>query len=258
MTATYGGPGSFSGSPASPAPDFEVLTDGRPERRRRSWPRGILIALVSLLAITGLVAAVEWGSRTAEMVALMNAIDTSEAAMVETQQSLRQVLDDYGNREITEQERQEALDRLAAVATAGYQGVLAGGDAVASVRILPWQRSVNAARAAYLNHNAAWRDYLKAASEDPTEFFIPHPAIDDTWFAAQPILEAAIPVPTILGLRERVAQMYADTGDSADGTSPDTAGTTTAAAVTVSRHIAGTILPPTARGGGVAVLTTVP
>lgn len=234
--------------PAASAPEFEVLTDGRPDRPRRSWPRGLLVALVSLLAVAGLALAVEWGSRTAEMTALMNAIDQSEAAMVQTQQSLREVLDDYRDRPITEQERQEALDRLTVVASTGYNGVLAGGDAVASVRILPWQRSLTAARAAYLDHNAAWRDYLRAAAEDPTEFFIPHPAIDDTWFAAQPLLEAAVPVPTLPGLRERVTAMYAETDAPSDGGSPDTA----------SLHIPGTILPPTARGGGVAVLTTVP
>jgi hypothetical protein len=206
---------------------YEYLSGGPPEpaasprRPSRTTPLlvGGLLAAIGVLLLGWLV--VDWGLRNAEMRALVTAIEGSEQAMSDTQVAVRAAFEPYAGQENLGDDDQEALrDELSQAAATGEAGVAAGGQAVAAIRILPWHGSLQAARDAYLAHNAAWQSYLSSAADDPTAFVQPQDAVNSTWATVQSTLPEALPAPALFGLADRVAAMVTDEEDGDGGGGP--------------------------------------
>lgn len=197
----------------------EVLTVGRaPRRRWRGTPWVIAGAAMLVLTGPGAVVGVEFVTRTAEMNALVDSIERSEAAMVEVQREVEEAFAPYADTEPTPEEQRELREDLADIATRGEAAILAAGIGVADVRVLPWHVRIEEARRAYLEHNAAWVDYMAAAAEDPAEMVRPQPAVNDTFIAAERPLLIAVPRWDPTGVAERILSLYAeDSSDSGSG-----------------------------------------
>lgn len=203
------------------AQDFDYIEGGPPERSRRRWPWITAAVVAGVAVLASLVLILDWGARSVEMNSLVKAIESSERVMGETQDAVTAALEEANEQgQLTPEQRQATLDELAVIAASGRDAVAAAGRRVANVRVLPWNRAIVSARTAYLAHSQAWIDYLAKASEDPLEFFAPQPAVNDTFYAARAPLEQAVPVPSVLDLKQRVQAIYADDPESSDGGTP--------------------------------------
>ena len=194
--------------------------------RPRGWVPvlvGLASFLVALLAL-GLVA-LDWTWRNMEMNALVTAVEASEAAMGRTQDDLAAAasrLDAFGSP--TEAQKQRVIDDLIAGAERGEMRIGAAGDVVGQVQILPWHRSIVAAREIYIAHNQAWQDYMAEIAADPRVYGTDQPLIDDTFLAADPIMRAAVPEPPLFDLAQRVDRIFVE--GAAPPPPPDSGGAT--------------------------------
>lgn len=202
----------------------EVLAAGpRAHPRGRKGMPAALIWVVGVVALVVLTAAslaviADFTVRTVEAEQLITRVEASELAMQTAQADFDSVLADYDVETMTEAEREKLLERLGEVAARGEASIAYAGEQVAVVPIVPWHTNILRAQEAYLAHNAAWVDYLAAASAEPTEWFRPQPAVNDTFAAAKEPLIMAIPRWDVLDLLARVALIYSDGGgESADG-----------------------------------------
>ncbi len=195
-------------APASPAT----------RRRTPGWVPILagIAAFVVVLVGFGLGAA-DWTARNAEMNRLVTAIETSEAAMGDVQDQVELALAgiDTESGTLTDEQRAEVSARLQAVAEEGAQGIAAAETGVRNVRVLPWHRDIARARDAYLEHNRAWQDYLRAAAVDPSEMFADQPAVNETFLAVEPLLTQAVPDPALFDLDARVRLIFEE--GQADG-----------------------------------------
>ena len=71
--------------------------------------------------------------------------------------------------------------------------IIATGDQVAQVSVLPWHTKIKDAQTAYIKHSNAWKAHLQACARDVTEAFKAAPEINGTFLALGPILRAAVP-----------------------------------------------------------------
>lgn len=194
MTLPAPGP-SAPGRAAAPAP-----------ASRRLWPW--IVGGLALLIVTALtvIAVADWGARTLEMRALVRDIAASESAMAASNDEITALVEELGVATSAEQQ-QEILAKIGAAA-----GVRAGilqeaGDRVANLRIAPWHRAVADARTAYLAHNRAWQEYLRAGAADPRALFGEWPDIETTWEALKRPLRRAVPVPDVYELSGRLDEL---------------------------------------------------
>ncbi len=144
---------------------------------------------------------------------LVSGIEDSEAAMVGAIEGVRVAIGEDGDTDERSAETDAELQRIAAAARTD---IAAAGEDVAAVAIQPWHEDVVAARDAYLDHSGAWQDFLAAASDDAEAWFVEFPAIETTWQAFGPLVEAAVPSPALRNLQDRVALILAD-GDGPEG-----------------------------------------
>lgn len=185
-----------------------VVATARPPRRWLPILLGLatfLIVLVGLGAVVG-----DWTARNLEMRSLVTQVEASEAAMGTFQDSVMAIANEYQGRGQLSDADQAQLDAaLKQAATEGRDAIAAAGDKVAGVRWLLWHRDVGAAQKAYLAHNRAWQDYLNKAAQDPAEFGKKQDAINSTFAEAEIDVRAAVPVPPLFHLRDRVDVIFA-------------------------------------------------
>lgn len=152
----------------------------------------------------------DWMARNVEMRALVTRIEASESAMGDFQSSVQAIVTKYqGQGPLTADAQTSLNNELAAAAAKGREEIAKAGDGVAAVRWLAWHRDVAAAQDAYLAHNRAWQDYLGRAVADPTEFGRQQDTINETFAAAEKPLRAAVPVPALFSLKQRVDAIFA-------------------------------------------------
>jgi hypothetical protein len=187
-------------------------------------PAGIVwaIGIAALVVITAanLFVAAELALRSAESFTLVTAVEQSEAAMKATQVEFDEVLASYDTENLTDEEREQLRAELSDVAERGGVAIADAGGFVAGLLIVPWHTQLLDAQEAYLAHNQAWVDYMAAAAEDPSEWFRPQPAVNDTFAEAKDPLVAAVPLFDPLSTLERIELIYfTGSGDSGDGQS---------------------------------------
>jgi hypothetical protein len=170
---------------------------------------GLLVFLV-VLVVGGLVTA-DWIIRNNEMKNLVTAIEASEQQMVVTQD---QVTDAFRPFEVggalTPEETAVLTQKLAGIATDAEARIAQAGRGVEAVSILAWHTDIKDAQDVYLVHNRAWVDYMARAAQDPVEFVNPQPLVNESFLAAEPVLKAAVPIPALYQLQQRVAQIFID------------------------------------------------
>ena len=196
-------------------------------RNPRWLPVGLGLAafLVSLLAL-GL-GALDWTWRNIEMNNLVTAVEASEAAMGRTQDDLRDAASRLGTfGSPTDAQKKAVIDDLVAGATRGEMRIGTAGDVVGQVQVLPWHRDILDAKEIYLAHNRSWQDYMADIAADPKAYGTDQPLIDETFMAADPIMRAAVPVPPLFDLAQRVDRIFVEgaappPADSGPGGEPD-------------------------------------
>jgi hypothetical protein len=214
------------GSPAPPqddpwAPHDDVLTSGHADRAPRSRGRRRAVILIALAAIALVLAAGAWAwqDRARQTDALLDAIQASEATMVEGQEALAASALDFEERLAAA--RPERLPTLEAEAAAErerlgsqYEALMRERiDAVESLAFRPWNSQAADTQALYLTHQAAWADLFAAAGQDAVTPEI-QAEISRSW-------EAFTPALTDLGYddgsRATIAVIIGPTGDGQGG-----------------------------------------
>lgn len=169
---------------------------------------GFAVFLTTLLGF-GLIVG-DWTSRNLEMKALVGAVEDSESAMEWTDEQIQAIIKQYGaNGKLAPAEEKKASDALSEAAYAGTFAIGAAGEEVAAVTVLPWHGDIKKAQRAYLAHNRAWLEYMEKATDDPTLLFKTQPLINSTFEAAEPLMKAAVPVPALFDLKQRVETIFA-------------------------------------------------
>lgn len=190
----------------------EVLQAGPAQQPREVRPAVLwavgLVAL-ALFCLASIVGIAELATRSVEVDRLLTAVEASEAAMVTTQERVSRAFE-----ELPAQPSQSDVaalrGELSQIAADGEASIAAAGEQVAGLTVLPWHFAIRDAREAYLAHNAAWVDYLGAASANPEEFLQPQPEVNDTFREARLPLLAAVPLLDLRGGVERIAVIYDD------------------------------------------------
>lgn len=188
----------------------------RPPRRWLGPVLGLATFLVVLIGFGALVG--DAAARNAEMRSLVTAIERSEAAMGETQENVRGIIQAYAGRTPLSEDDQDELDAaLQAAAAQGRDAIAAAGTEVAEVNWLLWHRDVAAAQESYLEHNRAWQEYLGRAAEDPSEFARAQDDVNSTFADAEVEVRAAIPLIALFDLRDRIDVIFAPPADEGAG-----------------------------------------
>ena len=177
---------------------------------RRSWIQrpwvpvlaGVLAFVITLFA--GAIVAADWYWRTVEMDALLDRVEASESVMGQLQDDAAQAFEDHGGGG-DPAKLESTLKSLAADARVE---IAKAGSSVAELPIAVWHGDIEAARDAYLAHNRAWQDYMQRASESADEFVKPQDAVNSTFFDAQAPFVAAVPLPDLSNLLERVTVIF--------------------------------------------------
>jgi hypothetical protein len=175
----------------------------RPPRRWIPWIFGAGVFVLALLVGGVLVA--DWAWRNAEMAALLDRVEESEAVMGELQAAAEAAFEEHsaggdGNKLDRE------LKQLAAVAEAD---IAAAGLEVAALPIAVWHADIERARDAYLAHNQAWVEYMDRASTSSAEFIAPQPLVNESFIGAAPFFLEAIPWPDGQAFAVRIAEIFA-------------------------------------------------
>ena len=180
-------------------------------RRMRGWVPPLIGLATFLVVLVGFGAIIgDAVARNAEMRALVTAIERSEAAMGDTQENVRGILEAYSGRTpLSEQDQAELDAALQAAASQGRDAIAAAGEQVGAVQWLVWHRDVGQAQDAYLAHNRAWQEYLDRASGDPAEFARSQDDVNSTFVDAEAEVRAAIPLIALFDLRDRIDVIFA-------------------------------------------------
>lgn len=184
----------------------EVVTDAHGDRRTRRWiPWVIGGGVFALTLILGGVLVADWAWRNAEMQALLERVEASEAVMGELQEAAEEAFEEHGaggdQAKLDSELKKLAADAEVEIAAAGLE--------VAALPIAVWHVDIERARDAYLLHNQSWVEYMDRASTSSAEFIAPQPLVNETFIAAEPFFVAAIPVPDVRDFAARVAAIFA-------------------------------------------------
>jgi hypothetical protein len=170
---------------------------------------GGLSLLFVLVVGGGLIA--DWTLRNSEMRDLVTAIEESERQMQVTQDKVRDVFAPFEvGGELTPEETALLTAQLSDVAADAQERIERAGAGVAAVTVMPWHLPILRAQEAYVVHNGAWVDYMARAAQDPVEFINPQPFVNESFFATEPLLTAAVPTPALYDIDRRVQQIFID------------------------------------------------
>ena len=184
----------------------EVMTEAPVERRTRRWiPWVIGGGVFALTLLIGGVLVADWAWRNAEMQALLERVEASEAVMGELQDAATEAFEEHsegGDRAKLDSElKQLAADAEIEIAAAGLE--------VAALPIAVWHVDIERARDAYLLHSQSWVEYMDRASTSSSEFIAPQPLVNETFITAEPFFVKAIPAPDVRDFAARVAAIFA-------------------------------------------------
>lgn len=169
-----------------------------------------LLALVVLIAGVSAVVA-DWTMRNAELEQLVSSIEESEAAMTEVQADVAAAYEVRARISKSDTAALDIVDSMLSMQAAdAQQRIAAAGAQVEDVHVAPWHTKIAAAKAAYLAHNQAWQTYLGKATEDPGQFVVEQPEVNDTFVAFEPKMKAAVPPNAWFDLRQRVADLFVE------------------------------------------------
>jgi hypothetical protein len=191
--------------------DAAPLPTAAAPRRRRPWVPYVAGAVTFLIVLVGFgLLAGDYVLRNLEMRDLVSQVEVSEHAMEETQAAVTSAVESFqGTQPLDDTHRTALEDALKAAAATGLEGVKAGGDAVAQVKVLRWHSDIEAAKEAYLAHNKAWQDYLAKAAQDPAEFNVTQEQVNTTFEKSQAPMRAAVPSPDLFDVTSRLDVIYA-------------------------------------------------
>lgn len=167
---------------------------------------GALALIVALIAVAALVG--DWVTRNSEMDRLVGGIEQSEAAMLTAIEGVQAVLAE----DSADEPSPQAAESLTEVAAEGLAAVAAAAELIEGLSIQPWHDDIENARVVYLEHNAAWQQFLAAAAEDHQEWFTNFRPIETTWDEVGPALRAAVPGVALWDVADRV-EVILDEGD---------------------------------------------
>ena len=204
-----------SSVPEGAGPGTQVPAGGPAAPRRGGARRWLLLGIAASVLIACSVLVGDWVARNVEANALVDGIESSEAAMVAGMDAVREVAG--GADALAPGASDDIARQLQQAATTALAGVTDAADTIEAVPIQPWHPQLLAAREAYLTHNRAWQDYLTGATEDAAGWFESPPAIDSTWQALGPVLRDAVPTPALFDLDKRVEAIL-DDSQSQDST----------------------------------------
>lgn len=166
----------------------------------------VTLAFVGPIALVGDVVL-----RQAEMAQLVTRVEASEAQMVEVQDEIDAITQEYESLPSPDdQDRAELVGRLADAAAYGQEAIAEAGAVVAGDDYLPWHTSIRRAQQDYLAHNQAWQDYLAAAAVDPGELTLAQDDINSTFIDAEASMRKALPPFSSDDLLERVNTIFAE------------------------------------------------
>lgn len=172
---------------------------------------GGVVFLVTLVSFGPIALVGDIALRNAEMEQLLTRVEASEAQMVEVQDEIGVITEDYESlADPDDADRAELVGRLADAAAYGQEAIAEAGAVVASDTFLPWHTSILRAQQDYLAHNQAWQDYLEAAAVDPGELTLPQDDIDSTFVEAEESMRAALPPFASDELRQRLELIFAE------------------------------------------------
>lgn len=175
---------------------------------------GLLSFLLVLVAGGALVG--DWTLRNSEMRDLVTAIEASEQEMRIANERRDDALAPFGiGGDLTPEETALLIRNLAGIAADSRQRIDRAGAKVSAVWALPWHADVLRAQEGYVVHNRAWVDYMARAAQDPIEWFNPQPLVNSSFFAVEPLLTSAVPIPALFDLHQRVAKIFIE-GTPAD------------------------------------------
>jgi hypothetical protein len=187
---------------------LETRTDTRWRTPRWVAPvLGVLSFLFVLVAGGAVVG--DWTLRNSEMRNLVSAIEMSENEMRITQEQVTAAFApfDVGGA-LTPEETALLTRKLADIAADAQRRIERAGLDVSAVQVMPWHTAVLRAQESYVIHNGAWVDYMARAAQDPVEFVNPQPFVNESFFAAEPIITGAVPIPALYNLDQRVRQIF--------------------------------------------------
>lgn len=177
--------------------------EGRQVRRWIPWVVGG--GVFSLTLLIGGVLVADWALRNAEMQALLEQVEASEAIMGELQESVEEAFEEH----VAGGDRGKLDSELRELAEAAAVDIAAAGLEVAALPITVWHVDIERARDAYLLHNRAWVEYMDRASRSSAEFIAPQPLVNETFIDAEPLFMRAVPVPDVRDFAGRVAAIFA-------------------------------------------------
>ncbi|MCF8543110.1 MAG: hypothetical protein K9G24_08525, partial [Candidatus Nanopelagicales bacterium] len=149
--------------------------------------------------------------RNAELTILVSEVEASEQQMIEVQEEIDRVSQEFeAIPEPTDEDRAELVGQLADVAAYGQEAIAAAAADVASLEFVVWHSAIRQAQSDYLAHNQAWQDYLERAAVDPGELTLPQEDINSTFEQSKISMNAAIPSISGDALRDRVDLIYAE------------------------------------------------
>jgi hypothetical protein len=201
--------------------DGFMTTDRLPSRAFPSWiPWVAGLAAFLLTLVAGGALAGDWVARNVQLRELVTAIEGSEAAMGVVQDQINEAFDTYAKKNPTDADKDAFDATLSNIAANGASSVALAGDKVAAVKLLPWDVAIWNSRAAYLEHNLAWQEYLSAAALNPIELTKDQPAINDTFLVFEETIAAAVPDPALFDLDMRVAHLFIELAQAEDSQGP--------------------------------------
>ena len=139
--------------------------------------------------------------RNAELTILVSEVEASEQQMIEVQDEIDRVSQEYeAIPEPTDEDRAELVGQLADVAAYGQEAIAAAAADVAALEFVVWHSAIRQAQA----------DYLERAAVDPGELTLPQEDINSTFEQSKISMNAAIPSISGDALRDRVDLIYAE------------------------------------------------
>jgi hypothetical protein len=146
--------------------------------RNRTRKRRLIVTALATVVVLLVVA--DWYQRNREMDHLLDQVERSEAAMKTFLADRDEAFTQFGNEGCSQatastptcQTALQALrDGLSQTSAEDVVAIQTAGSDVGHVSVLPWHRSLIAARDAYVGHNEAWVKLLDDGASDVSALF---------------------------------------------------------------------------------------